>query len=145
MIYYIRIKGESMEHTAGEQRAWARGLSPVALAFVGDSVYELLVREALARAGAGPSGRLHTLAVERVRAAAQAARYDRLLELAAGDELEILRRGRNATLSRLPASCTPEQYHKATALEALFGYLYLAGDEARLRELCALLERGEAS
>ncbi len=134
-----------MEHTAEERRAWARGLSPVALAFVGDSVYELLVREALARAGEGTSGRLHTLAVERVRAGAQAARYDRLPELVTGDEREVLRRGRNVSLSRQPSGCTPAQYHKATALEALFGYLHLAGDEERLRELFAMLEQEETA
>ncbi|MGI6403342.1 MAG: Mini-ribonuclease 3 [Oscillospiraceae bacterium] len=116
------------------------GMSPVSLAFIGDGVFELMVREQLVKTGGMPAGKLHTLAVGRVKASAQAAAYDAVLEACDEEERSILRRGRNVSLSRIPRSCTPEEYHKATAIEALFGYLYLLG---RLDRLHFLFERME--
>ena len=116
------------------------GLSPVALAFVGDAVYELMVREELLGRGGMPAGKLHSLAVRRVKAAAQALAYDAIQEAATQEEREILRRGRNVSLSRLPKSCTAQEYHRATAIEALLGYLYLSGRRQRLKELFGLIE-----
>ena len=117
------------------------GLSPVALAFIGDGVYELMVRERLLAQGGMPAGKLHKLAVGRVKASAQALAYDAVLAVCTEGEGEILRRGRNVSLSRLPKSCTPQEYHRATAIEALLGYLYLSGENARLEKLFALIER----
>lgn len=118
----------------------AAALSPVSLAFVGDSVYEILVREQLVRGGGMPAGKLHLLAVRRVKATAQAAAYDVVAAACDEEERNILRRGRNVSLSRMPRSCTAEQYHKATAVEALFGYLYLMGRAQRLQALFELIE-----
>ncbi|MDL2233632.1 ribonuclease III [Ruminococcaceae bacterium OttesenSCG-928-L11] len=110
-------------------------MSPVTLAFIGDGVFELLVRERLLANGSMPANKLHALAVKQVKASAQAAAYPALEAASTETELDILRRGRNANTSKVPKSCTPEDYRKATAMEALFGYLYLSGDLARIHEL----------
>ena len=109
-----------------------RTLSPLALAFVGDGVYELMVRERLVREANRPAGVLHKRTVELVRAEAQAAAMERLLPLLTEEEAAAYRRGRNAHTAR-----TGGDYHKATGLEALFGYLYLSGHIDRVRELFA--------
>ena len=107
-----------------------RTLSPLTLAFVGDGVFELLVREHLVCEGNRPAGALHKRSVAMVRAEAQAEAIDRLLPLLTETEAAVYRRGRNAHTSR-----NSEEYHKATGLEALFGYLYLQGDIGRLQGL----------
>lgn len=118
-----------------------KGLSGIALAFVGDGVYGLLVRERLVQNGALPADKLHRLAVQKVRASAQAKAYDALLPALTEEETSILKRGRNAATSRVPKSCTVEEYHKATAVEALLGFLYLKGEMERLEGLFALIDQ----
>ena len=108
-------------------------LSPLALAFVGDGVYSLFVRERLLAMANRPVGDLHRLAVEAVRAEAQSAAAERLLPVLTEEELAVFKRGRNAHTAR-----TGAEYHRATGLESLFGYLYLDGRTDRLRELFAL-------
>ncbi len=108
-------------------------LSPLALAFVGDGVYSLMVRERLLSEANRPVNDLHKLAVRDVRAEAQSAAIQRLLPLLTEEEEAVYKRGRNAHTARSGAD-----YHRATGLEALFGYLYLQGNIARVRELFAL-------
>ena len=108
-------------------------LSPLALAFVGDGVYSLFVRERLLAKANRPVGDLHRVAVEAVRAEAQSAAVERLLPVLTEEELAVFKRGRNAHTAR-----TGAEYHRATGLESLFGYLYLDGRTDRLRELFAL-------
>jgi len=115
------------------------GLSPVTLAYVGDAIFELMVRERLVIGGGMPAGKLHQASVRRVKAAAQALAYQAVVDAATQAERDILRRGRNVSLSRMPKSCTPDEYHKATALEALLGYLYLGGERQRLEEIFELI------
>lgn len=105
-------------------------VSPLNLAFVGDGVYELLVRERLVSTAARPNRDQHRLAVKQVRAEAQAAALDTILPLLTEQEVAVYKRGRNAHTAR-----TGSAYHKATGLEALFGYLYLSGQSDRLRTL----------
>lgn len=105
-------------------------LSPLTLAFVGDGVYGLMVREHLACEANRPVGTLHKASVDLVRAEAQSAAMERLLPLLTEAEEAVFRRGRNAHTSR-----NSPEYHRATGLEALFGYLYLDGQRDRLREL----------
>lgn len=107
-----------------------RTLSPLALAFVGDGVFELFVREWLICQGNRPAGVLHKQSVAMVRAEAQAEAVDRLLPLLTEEETAVYKRGRNAHTTRNSA-----EYHKATGLEALFGYLYLQGDIERIQGL----------
>ena len=108
-------------------------LSPLALAFVGDGVYSLMVRERLLSEANRPVNDLHRLAVRDVRAEAQSAAMDRLLPVLTEEEEAVFKRGRNAHTARSGAD-----YHRATGLEALFGWLYLSGRIDRVRELFAL-------
>ena len=112
------------------QETDVRTLSPLALAFVGDGVYELMVRETLLSQANRPNGALHRMAVSLVRAEAQA---ERLLPYLSEEETAVYRRGRNAHTAR-----TGSDYHSATGLETLFGYLYLSGNIDRVRALFAL-------
>lgn len=114
------------------------GISPLNLAFVGDGVYDLMVRERLVCLANRPNKELHQLAVQQVRAEAQAAALDKLLPILSEEEAAVYRRGRNAHTSRSGGN-----YHKATGLEALFGYLYLSGRVDRVRELFALIVEEE--
>lgn len=109
-------------------------LSALDLAFVGDGVYGLLVREMLARDGSRPVGELHRMAVAYVNATAQAEAYDRIAPLLTEQEQAVYRRGRNGG-AHPPKNANPGDYAKATGLEALFGYLYLNGAQERVREL----------
>lgn len=108
-------------------------LSPLALAFVGDGVYSLLVRERLLTIANRPVNDLHHLAVNAVRAEAQSAAMERLLPRLTPEEEAVFKRGRNAHTAR-----TGAEYHRATGLESLFGYLYLSGRLERVRELFSL-------
>lgn len=108
-------------------------VSPLNLAFVGDAVYEIMVRERLVCLANRPNKELHQLAVKQVRAEAQAAALDKIFPLLTEQESAIYRRGRNAHTAR-----SGGDYHKATGFEALFGYLYLSGQTERLQELFAI-------
>ena len=120
-------------------------LSALDLAFVGDGVYGLLVREMLARDGSRPVGELHRMAVAYVNATAQAAAYDRIAPLLTEQEQAVYRRGRNGG-AHPPKNADPGHYAKATGLEALFGWLYLRGQNERIEELFAIiLEENNAS
>lgn len=120
---------------SGVEQADVKRLSPLNLAYVGDAVYELLAREQLVAGGSRPMSKLHTESVDIVCAAAQARAYDRLEEIATEEELDILRRGKNAHPGRVPKNSTILEYRKATAVETLFGYLYLLEKNERIRIL----------
>ncbi len=111
-----------------------RTLSPITLAFVGDGVYELMVREHLAAKANRPTGVLHKMAVSMVCAEAQRKAFDRIRPLLSEQELAVFKRGRNAKTAR-----TGDDYHTATGLEALIGYLYLSDRTERLQELFSVL------
>lgn len=98
-------------------------------------MFEILVREQLLSNGSMPARKLHRASTQKVNAVAQAKAHDALLDYLTEDEQDILRRGRNAGVSRIPRSCTAEEYHKATALETLFGYLYLSNEIQRIYAL----------
>ena len=120
-------------------------LGPLELAYVGDGAYELLVRTYLAGHG-GRVGDLHRAAVAYVSATAQAAALEKLTPHLTEEETQLVHRGRNAHVHGCPAGCTVAQYHAATALEALFGWLWLSGRTERAAELFAvILEEDHAS
>ncbi len=108
-------------------------LSPLTLAFVGDGVFDLFVREEIVCAANRPVKELNKLKVERVRCEAQAALYEKIEPLLTEEEADIFRRGRNAHTSHTPKNASSSDYHTATGMEALFGYLYLAGRFDRIR------------
>ena len=109
-------------------------LSPSVLAFVGDAVYSLLVRTHIADKSR-PSDALHKTAVEYVSAPAQAKAFLKIKESLTEEELDIFTRGRNFHTNNTPKSSSPADYHAATGLETLFGYLHLAGRKERIEEL----------
>jgi len=110
-------------------------MSPVVLAYIGDAVFELLVRQYLL---AQPNHRLHHLhkeATSMVSAKAQCALLHRLMPLLTDEEADVVRRGRNAKSGNPPKNADPQEYRHATALECLFGYLYYHKRSARIQEL----------
>lgn len=109
-------------------------LSPSVLAFVGDAVYGLLVREYLAKVNRS-SKDLHSLSVGYVSAPAQAEAFSSIESLLTLKESEIFKRGRNFHTGNIPKNATGRQYHIATGLECLFGYLYLSKNTERINEL----------
>ncbi|HPZ00273.1 MAG TPA: ribonuclease III domain-containing protein [Clostridiales bacterium] len=110
-------------------------LSMLDLAFLGDAVHELFVRQALLLEGARPTADLHAEKVNFVNADAQAEAAAVLAPFLTEKEAKIYRRGRNAKTNHTPRNKSSAAYHAATGFEALFGYLYLDGQLARLREL----------
>lgn len=115
--------------------AEAKALGGLTLAFFGDSVYEVYVREQIVRLGTMPVDKLHKKAVQYVNAGFQSYAYDIIAEQLTEEETEIFKRGRNATANNVPRSSNPKDYRRATGMEALFGYLYLTGQNDRIKEL----------
>ena len=113
-------------------------VSELALAHVGDAVFELLVRSELCCAGSAKVRELHAGSVARVTAPAQAAFVEALLPHLSAEETAVYKRGRNAHAHPAPKSATPGQYARATGLETLFGWLWLTGQKARISELYTL-------
>lgn len=110
-------------------------ISNLGLAHIGDGVWELLCRSYLCAKGEKTVGQLHHDTIAMVKAPAQAEYADRLLPLLTEQEAAYYRRGKNSHVHAVPKGATPQQYAKATGLEALFGALYLAGEKERLNEL----------
>ena len=125
------------------EKSEAKRLSPGALAFYGDSVYEMCVRRQVLSYGDRPSGELHEMSVKMARASFQSAGYDAILPYLSEEEADILRRGRNLTGLHAPKSSGQAEYHRATAVEALFGYLSLTGDTGRIEELFGIITQQE--
>ncbi len=120
----------------------AAQLNPVALAFVGDTVYSLYVRERLALSGCGKVSQLQKVAAQIVSAKGQSEFLDKLLPLFTEEEAEIFRRGKNAKKGTKSKSASSLEYNRSTGLEAVLGYLYLTGQEERIRELLAASDVG---
>ena len=116
-----------------------RGLSSIALAHMGDAVYELLVRGWLCQHGKATGRGLHQATIRLVRAEYQAACAEKILPRLTEEELAVFRRGRNAQVHTVPHHASRAQYGTATALEALFGWLYLSGRRQRVSELFAVM------
>lgn len=117
----------------------ANSYSPLTLAFLGDSVYDTLVREHLLRQANMPVAKLHSAKIRLVCAEFQSKAYDLVTEVLTEHELAVLKRGRNATGNTVPKHADAAEYRRATALECLFGYLYLTGGNERIRELFELI------
>ena len=112
-----------------------RMYSPLALAFLGDGVYSLIVRTMVISKGNRQAEKLHNDTRKYVSAQAQARIGDAIQELLTEEEARIYRRGRNANPYHHAKNATLEEYLKATALETLCGYLYLKDETARFLEL----------
>lgn len=116
-----------------------QAMSALALAHMGDGVYELLVRRELCRQGGLTAGELHRRTIRRVTASAQARAAQKLRPVLTDREEAVFRRGRNTHSHAAPHSCTEGEYHAATGLEALFGWLYLREETERIEELFAMI------
>lgn len=114
-------------------------LGTLALAHIGDGVYELLTRAHLATLGAQTARGLHHRTVALVCAPAQARAAQVILPMLTEEEATVFRHGRNAKPGTVPRSCSPRDYAHATALEALFGFLYLRGQYDRINTLYGLI------
>ncbi len=110
-------------------------LSSLTLAFVGDSVYDLLVREYLLTFGKRHVGELNKDKVSMVCCKAQTQAFDKIKPVLTEEEEAVFKRGRNVQVHSVPKNSTLKDYHTATGFEALFGYLYLSGRVDRVREL----------
>ena len=119
-------------------------VSSVGLAHVGDAVYELLVRSRLCAQGHLAAQDLHRSTVAYVKAPAQAEAAERLLPLLTEEERAVFRRARNAKLHASPQGASVGEYHAATGLEALFGWLWLLGRTERAAELFDAAVEGES-
>lgn len=118
-------------------------LSPLRLAYIGDAVHDLFIRTELVFQG-GKAGAMHKDAVKNVNAAAQAQALARIAGQLSETEADVVRRGRNAHANHgVPRRANPADYKQATGLEALLGYLYLTGQEERLRSLYTAMRTQE--
>ena len=109
------------------------------LAFIGDGVYDLLVREYLVTHSSAHVGELNRQKVELVNCKSQAAFMKELMEHLTDEELEVYKRGRNTKVNSASKHSTLSDYHAATGMEALFGFLYLKGRQERINELFTLI------
>ena len=118
-----------------------RAISSIGLAHLGDGVFEILVRTWLCTHGKATGKGLHRATIEIVCAESQARRAERILPELTEEEAAVYKRGRNAQVHSIPNHASRAQYSAATALEALFGWLYLRGERERINELfCKMME-----
>ena len=113
-------------------------ISTEALAYLGDSVIEIRVRELLVSRGISGSGNLNRESLAFVKAGAQAAAMNRIIGVLSEDELAIYKRGRNMSGGNVPKSATMSEYRTATGMETLFGYLHVTGRCERADQLFRL-------
>ncbi|HAQ63552.1 MAG TPA: ribonuclease III [Ruminococcaceae bacterium] len=119
----------------------ANRYNTLTLAFLGDAVYSLMVRERLVKNSSLAAGKLHRMSVDEVNAKAQSEGAKKLLPILNDEETDIFKRGRNAHPHHSPKNQSEGDYHYATGLEALFGYLYLEGKTDRLNELFDIINK----
>ncbi len=122
-----------LSNTVSEKNA--KQYSPLTLAFLGDAVYSLLVRNMLTIEANKPTGKLHKESIKYVNASFQAQMIKELTDTLTEDELAIFKRGRNSHSNHSPKNQSDGDYRYATGLESLYGYLYLCGKTDRIKEL----------
>lgn len=110
-------------------------LNPLVLAFVGDSVQQLMVRTKLACNTTAKAGELHKLQAEQIKASAQAKYMDEIMSILTEEEIAVFKRARNSHMNTIAKNATIADYKKASGFEAVIGYLYLLGRNERLQEL----------
>lgn len=116
-----------------------RAISSIGLAHMGDAVFEVLVRTWLCAHGKATGKGLHQATIRMVCAESQAEKAEKILPLLTEEELAVFKRGRNAHVKSVPGHASRAQYGEATALEALLGWLYLSGRQARINELFTIM------
>lgn len=124
-----------LEITSGTLSHKANTYSPLALAYIGDGVYEIFIRTYVMNRGNMPVNKMHKASRELVRASSQCKMYYIIEEMLTEDEKAVLKRGRNAKSVSIPKNGDVTTYRHATGLEALIGYLYIEGKIERIKEL----------
>ncbi len=112
--------------------ASAKSYSPLVLAYIGDGIYDLVIRTVVVNRGNTQANKLHKKTSSLVKAAAQSAMIDGLLEILTEEEMAVYKRGRNAKSATMAKNATMQDYRKATGFEALMGYLYLDNQWERM-------------
>ncbi len=112
-----------------------KSYSPLTLAFIGDSIFDLVIRTVVVESGNAPVNKLHQRASKLVQASAQADLYHKIKDQLSEEELSVFKRGRNAKSFTTAKNAGVVEYRTATGLEALMGYLYLTNKMGRLLEL----------
>lgn len=113
-------------------------LSPLIMAFVGDSIYDLFIRTIISVKGNRQINKIHSECVKYVKASSQAKFLAKIMDLLDDEEKDIVRRGRNVKSATIPKHADIDDYRHATAFEALLGFLYLVGKYDRLNEILNL-------
>lgn len=114
--------------------AEVREFNPLALAYIGDAAFEILVRSEILDVRKNPN-KLHRESIRYVRAKGQRELFEKIEDKLTEDEYKIFKRGRNAKSHTVPKNADPIDYRIATGVEALFGYLYLLKRYERIRDL----------
>ncbi|MBQ9730300.1 MAG: Mini-ribonuclease 3 [Clostridia bacterium] len=120
-------------------------VNPVTLAFIGDAVYTLYVREKLVRSCEAKPSAYQASAAKILSAVAQSAAIEKMISAFTEDEAEVYRRGRNAKKATKSKHASVGEYNRSTGLEAVIGYLYLSGEKERINELLSLLAEEDFS
>lgn len=127
-----------LEITKGALNHKANTYSPLALAYIGDGVYEMFIRTYVINKGNRSVNKMHQASRELVRASTQAKIYYLIEDKLNDEEKAVLKRGRNAKSASIPKNGNVTEYRHATGLEALIGYLYIEGEVERIKELIDL-------
>ncbi len=122
-----------------------RELSPLVLAYIGDAVYEVLARTMVISLGNAPVNKMNAKAKKIVNAKSQCEAYFKIKDIITDDEAAVFKRGRNANSYTHPKNMDINDYRHATGLEALFGFLYLSGNNERITELFDIIQSGQIS
>ncbi|MDE6907708.1 MAG: ribonuclease III [Lachnospiraceae bacterium] len=135
---------EYLRDAFGMEDVDLRTYSPLTLAYIGDAIYDLIIRTLIVKQGNSRPEKMHKRTSGLVKASAQAEMIERLLPMLTEEEHAIYKRGRNAKSYTMAKNATMLDYRKATGFEALMGYLYLKEDMSRLIDLVKTgLDKGE--
>ncbi len=118
-------------------------LNPLVLAFVGDSVQQLMVRTKLSCTSTAKAGELHKLQSAQIKASAQAKYMDDIMSALSEDEIAVFKRARNTHMNTMAKHASVADYKKASGFEAVIGYLYLLGKNERLEQLFDIIEKAQ--
>lgn len=141
----VNLKNKFME-TFGLEEQDLRTYSPLTLAYIGDGIFELVVRTVLVGRKNTQAEKLHKAATKIVKAETQALLAEAIKEELTEEELSVYKRGRNAKAVTRAKNATMSEYRRATGFEALMGYLYLRGDMERMIDLISLgIEKAEVT
>lgn len=134
----IDFLSKAIEENFGLEEKDVRTYSPLTLAFIGDGIYDLVIRTMVVGKGNTQANRLHQMTSRLVKAGTQSAMMEHLEPVLSEEELAVYKRGRNAKSATMAKNATMADYRRATGLEALCGYLYLQNRLGRILELIKL-------